>query len=161
MAEVLQITQDEVDKLVKEKADASFKAGLAKAKADREAEANNTETAEKLKELEILKADKAKREQESLVGNTVEAIKGLEITGLKKSAITRFAKENIEDLKGLEGEKLQAKIRAKFDKADEETKELMFDEKFVKTSGSFEPGDYENDDSKEVQYYPGTSIRKR
>lgn len=151
-------TQAEVDQMRQEASDKAYKAAEAKLKG---AEVEK-ETQAKLTRLEQLEAAEAKRLEEAELNNTVANLKADELkdTGLKGAAAKRFAMEHKDDLKGLTGEELAAKVKDLRENLDEEDKELFFQDTEVNASKSLLGGDGKDDDD-EVQYYPGTTIRKR
>lgn len=148
-------TQEEVDKLIKEKADASYKAGLEKAKQN-----------DDLKELENLRKEKAERERNDMFDKIKNNLKNddLKETGIK--SFNMFADNYHERLNGKEGKTLAQevnKIKNELVKnKDNEKLEAFFGITEVDATGAIARV-IGNEPKKKIsdEFYPGTTIRKK
>lgn len=150
-------TQAEVDQMRQEASDKAFKAAEAKYKQTQALE----ETEAKLKRLQELEEAEAKRLEQAELNETISNLKADELkdTGLRGAGLKRFALEHKNDLKGLAGDELATKVKALKDELENEDKELFFTETEVNASGSLLGGD-DNNDEEEIEYYPGTTIKR-
>lgn len=155
-------TQEQVEQLLKEKADASFKAGQKKAREEKAKAAQESNFEAQKARLEELEGQETIRLQEKELNETIAFLKtdAMNDTGLKVAGLKRFANENKEQLKGLSGEALSAKVKEIRESINEDDENLFFDNAEVQASSSLVGGEF-NEENNGDEYYPGSSIRKR
>lgn len=153
MAEERTYTQAEVEEQRREASEIAFRKGQEKAKES----ANQKTQAEKLKYYEEKEAKELAEKEFNSITTSLQS-EDLAEAGLKKSAITRFAKEHMDDLKGLEGKELSAKVKELRESANEDDRDLFFGTTEVSASGSLKPlGSGATKPG--YSYVPGTTIR--
>ncbi len=147
-------TQAEFDAAVKEKADASYKAGLKKAKDDAQTEAEKAE-------LDAFRKAKLDQEAENELNGVIEALgtDDLKEAGLTANGINRFAKEFKDELKGLKGAELATKVKTL---RDDKANALYFNKVDVSASGTLiEAAKGGQEKQSKVEYYKGTTIKRK
>lgn len=154
-------TQAEVEQMKAEASQVAFKRGQEKAKAELEASKEQKQTEEQLKRLQELEAKEAERLEQAELNETIEALKAEELkgTGLRVPALTRFAKENKDVIKGLTGEALASKVKELRENANEDDQALFFENADVNASGSLAQAANGGNNETTTEYLKGSSIR--
>jgi len=159
--EVKTFTQDEVDKKVRDTAEASFKAGVEKATKSKEAEAQNRKFEETQAELEKYKQKEQKELRNAKISDLTKEVTKLEGLGLRKAGARKFLNEHYDSLKDVKAEDLEQTVKGLKKKLDKDDKELYFTDESVDPKKSFDRGNESGKapSSESAKFLPGTGIR--
>lgn len=150
-------TKEQVEAMIREKSDASYKAGLAKAQNEAK---ENADKAELERYRQEAQAQKAKQE----LNGIVEALKADDLKEYGIKGTSRFANEYKDQLLGKSGDELKQALNSIRDKADDETKGLFFGSSEVNASGTLLEaalGGAQPKPELQVERYSNSTLRKR